>query len=132
LTEATEGNALGIGLADFALRRLVNKIDHQATYVNCLTSCCPEAARIPMTFDTDREALAAALLSIRPYEPSDLGLVYIKNTLDLTQIMVSETYRTQLEADPALEILADHQQLCLSSDGMLISPFLKGKLPQSR
>jgi hypothetical protein len=132
LTEATEGSALGIGLADFALRRLVNKIDPQATYVNCLTSCCPEAARIPMTFDTDREALAAALLSIRPYEPGDLGLVYIENTLDLTEIMVSEAYRSQLEADPALEILADHQRLALGSDGMLLSPFLKENTPESR
>jgi len=125
LTEATEGSALGIGLADFALRQLVDKIDYRATYVNCLTSCCPESARIPMTFDTDREALAAALLSIRPYQLNDLGLVYIQNTLDLNRLMVSQAYRTQIEADGAVEIQSDRQQLAFDSAGMLISPFLK-------
>ena len=41
LTAHTYGNAIGIGSADFATRRLVDKIDWEATYVNGLTACSP-------------------------------------------------------------------------------------------
>lgn len=54
-----------------------------STYINCLTACCPEAARIPMTYDTDQQAIDAALATIRPYTKKDLGVVQIKNTMDL-------------------------------------------------
>ena len=57
LTEATEGNAVGIGMADVALRRAVEKIDRRKTYMNGITAKTPEGARIPLTVDTDREAL---------------------------------------------------------------------------
>ncbi len=43
LTEATKGNAIGIGQADFTTQRLlVDKIDKMATAINCVTGCCPE------------------------------------------------------------------------------------------
>jgi len=123
LTEATEGSAVGIGQADFTLKRLVDKIDFQATAVNCLTACCPEGGMVPLAFETDREAVGAALMSIRPYELSDLGIVYIKNTLELMYMMASEAYRSLIDADPAVEIEADHQALQFDEAGMLISPF---------
>ena len=90
LTKASEGAALGIGQADFTVKRLVDKIDFAVTAVNCLTSCCPESGMVPLTFATDKEAVAAALKTIRPYTMRDLRLVHIKNTLDLACLLVSE------------------------------------------
>ena len=90
LTEASEGNAIGIGDADFTTHRLAEKTDLQKTAVNCITSCCPEAGRIPLTYASDREAIAAALLTIRPYTLNDLRIVHIKNTLMLDQLVVSD------------------------------------------
>ena len=96
LSEQSAGGALGIGQADFCLRRLVDKIDMPGTYVNCLTACCPEAARIPMMFDTDTEALEAALASTRPCTPDDIGMVRIKNTMpkrvNLLGILIWKTW----------------------------------------
>ncbi len=123
LTEATEGSAVGIGQADFCLKRLVDKIDFQATAVNCLTACCPEAGMVPLTFETDREAIGAALMSIRPYTPDDLGIVYIKNTLELEHMWASEAYRDLIDADPKLKITDDHRRLDFDETGMLKSPF---------
>jgi len=37
LTPESEGNALGVGFADFTTTRLVQKIDRQKTYLNCMT-----------------------------------------------------------------------------------------------
>jgi len=45
LTEKTEGNAMGIGLADLTTRRLVETVDRQKTYTNVLaTGSIPRAA----------------------------------------------------------------------------------------
>jgi len=123
LTEATRGSALGIGQADFTLKRLVDKIDVEATAINCLTSCCPEAGRVPLTYDNDRQALAAALTTIRPSQPDEIGIVYIKNTLDLKRMMVSQAYAEQLERDPDQVVEAVGKSLEFDSEGMLKSPF---------
>jgi hypothetical protein len=123
LSEATRGSALGIGQADFTLKRLVDKIDFEATAINCLTACCPEAGRVPLTYDNDRQALAAALMTIRPFQPDEVGIVYIKNTLDLRRMMVSQAYAEQLERDPAQVIEAVGKRLEFDLEGMLKSPF---------
>ena len=119
LSEQSAGGALGIGQADFCLRRLVDKIDMLGTYVNCLTACCPEAARIPMTFDTDAEALEAALASIRPCTAQDIGMVRIKNTMELETLMVSGAYREEMEALTHVEILGMSDAPMLDASGML-------------
>jgi hypothetical protein len=69
LTEATQGQAAGIGFADFSTRRLVEKIDHAALYTNALTASAPEEARIPLTLESDREMILAALGTSGPVPP---------------------------------------------------------------
>jgi len=90
LTEATEGSAVGIGQADFTTQRLVHKIDFEATAINCLTACAPEGAFLPITFETDREALAVAMMTLRPCTLEDVRIVHMRNTLDPKRLLVSE------------------------------------------
>lgn len=123
LTDASEGNALGIGQADVATRCLVNKIDTESTAINCLTSCCPQDGKIPLTFDTDRAAVAAALMTLRPHTLQDLSIVYIKNTLELNRLMVSQGCLPNLEGRPNLYIESESLGLAFDSAGNLISPF---------
>jgi len=111
LTEASNGAALGIATADFTLKRLVDKIDFEVTAVNCLTACCPEAGQVPLSFETDREAVAAALKSIRPCDTDELGIVHIKNTLELNQVAVSQACKHLLKDQPAFEIEPTGQPL---------------------
>lgn len=121
LTAGSEGSALGIGQADFTTQRLVDKMDFQVTLVNCLTACCPESGKIPLTFQTDREAIAAALCTLRPYDLEDIRIVHIKNTLELTHLMVSRGCLDHLETknDP----LVGEEDMALEFDnaGDLIS-----------
>jgi hypothetical protein len=124
LTEATMGSALGIGQADFTLKRLVEKIDVEATAINCLTSCCPEAGRVPLTYDNDHQALSAALTTIRPSQPDEIGILYIKNTLELSRMMVSQAYTEQLESNPDVVVEAVEKRLEFDNEGMLKSPFV--------
>ncbi|MGB9826179.1 MAG: hypothetical protein ACPLRU_05860, partial [Desulfofundulus sp.] len=66
LTGASHGNATGIGLADFTTRRLVDKMDRQKTYLNCITSGNVQRAMLPMVMPDDRAAVEAAMESLAP------------------------------------------------------------------
>jgi hypothetical protein len=123
LTAASEGNAMGIGQADVTTQGLVKKINAESTAINCLTSCCPQDGKIPLTFDTDREAVAAALMTLRPHTRQDLSMVYIQNTLELNRLMVSQGCLPNLEGRPNIEIGSESLELEFDSSGNLISPF---------
>ena len=85
----TGGNAIGIGLADFTTRRLVDKIDIAVTNLNCITAVTPEKARIPIAFENDRLALSAVFQTIGPKDASSVRLAWIRNTLALDDLWVS-------------------------------------------
>jgi len=113
------GNAMGVGLADFVSRRLVNKIDPMATYINGLTGLSPESARIPVTFDTDREAVEAALGTIGLVKPEEARIVRLQNTLLLEELEVSEALLPEVKPRDTLEILWGPKPLMFDSTGGL-------------
>jgi hypothetical protein len=105
LTASSNGNAIGIGLADLTTKRLVEKIDLQATYMNCITAISLEKGAIPVNFETDQVAMSVALRSIGLIQPERCRVVRIKNTLQLDEVEVSEAYEKELPQRPDLEIL---------------------------
>jgi hypothetical protein len=119
LHDDSYGNATGVGLADFVSRRLVNKIDPTATYINCLTGLSPESARIPITFDTDREAVEAALGTVGMVKPEEARIVRIKNTLLLEELDVSEACLPEVQQRENLEVLWGPKGLVFDSSGGL-------------
>lgn len=121
LHDDSYGNATGVGLADFVSRRLVNKIDAKPTYINCLTGLSPESARIPITLDTDREAVDAALGTIGLVKPEEARIVRIKNTLLLEELEVSAALRAEVEPRQDVEILWGPKELAFGTDGTLPS-----------
>lgn len=90
LTEDTEGNASGIGMFDFALRRAVDAMDPIPTYMNMITAKAPRGARIPITVDTDRQALSLALASALKVEEGQEKIIRIRSTKHLTHVWMSE------------------------------------------
>jgi hypothetical protein len=96
LTAESNGNALGIGLADFVHERLRRKIDFEKMYVNARTSMGHHLVRLPMVLGSDREALAFALEVLGRPEPLESRIAWIRNTQCLDRIAISE--RLALEA----------------------------------
>jgi hypothetical protein len=89
LTEHSNGNANGVGLADFCLRRLADKIDWPATYLNALTAAQPASARLPVVCANDREAVRHALIAAGVERLADARVARIKNTLHIDSMIVS-------------------------------------------
>ena len=123
LTPESEGNALGIGFADFTTTRLVEKIDRKKTYINCLTGISPEKGAIPMYYDTDRECVDAAIHTLGMVSAVDLRVVHIKNTLSLDTINVSKALLPEIRKRNSIEIVSEWQPLRFDADGNLMQPF---------
>ena len=123
LTSESEGNALGIGFADFTTTRLVEKIDRKKTYINCLTGISPEKGAIPMYYDTDRECIDAAIHTLGMVSTEALRIVHIKNTLSLDKLNVSEALLPEIQKRSTIEIISKWHPLQFDRDDNLASPF---------
>jgi hypothetical protein len=119
LTEATHGNAYGIGMAEFCTARLVRQVDQQVTRTNGLTSGSVDAVMLPISFDTDRELLDAALPTIGMAEPRNLKIVWIKNTLQLAEVECSAAYLDEAKRREDLEIASPLRELQFDPAGNL-------------
>jgi hypothetical protein len=120
LTPASNGNATGIGLADFTTTRAVRQINHRASYTNALTAMVPSAVKIPIYFDTDREVLSWAIASLALPEPAMPRIVRIANTLSLDRFQASEWYADQILAQSDLGVTRTAHDMEFDSESNLI------------
>jgi hypothetical protein len=120
LTEQSHGNFLGVGLADFTTRRVFNKMNFDSTYANALTCLRANSAYIPVVLDTDRQAIAAAIMFCWGVDETKVKIIRIKNTLQLQNILVSESLLNDVKADPRLEIIGEAQSLPFDKFGNLL------------
>src|ERR671917_1011709 len=121
VSEASHGNALGIGLADFTTRRLFEKVDHEAMNQNVLTSTFVERAKIPMVLASDRETLEAAIRCNWGVEPEDTRFVRIPNTLHLRYAYLSENLLDEALANGNVEVVGDAAEMEFDEDGYFTS-----------
>src|SRR5881296_1042271 len=119
LTAESYGNAVGIGNADFTTRRLVDKIDMKPTLINAITACAPGGAKVPATYDTDREAIETALSCVGLTPPEKARVIRIKNTLRLDEIEVSEAFLPEVAKRADLTRLTDPAPLAFDAAGRL-------------
>lgn len=109
ITEASHGNAAGVGLADLIAARLARKIDFSATYINGITSGTGGLMRmsLPMVLPTARDAVATALRMVGVPELDHIRLARIPNTLHLGEMLVSAPLLDEVRANEALELLGE-------------------------
>lgn len=105
LSDASQGNAVGVGLADIIPAQLACKIDFAATYVNNLTAGLIGLQRgsLPITLPTPHEAIAMALRVCGQPDMAAVRVARIRNTLLLDELQVSSALLPEVEAHPRLE-----------------------------
>ena len=122
LSELTYNSGVGIGMADVTTDRLVNRINWEPTVINSLTANTPAAIRTPVHFATDRECLERFAPTVGKVDPDLVTYGWIRNTMELGKIALSDNLRGAVEKDPRLEI---ESLIDFDFDGRnnLISPF---------
>ena len=99
LTPASQGNAIGVGLADFITQALRAEINEHKTFINTLTTGDMDRAKIPATL-ADDETL------IRTIEEryGSHRWMFIPNTLHVGELYVSEDLVSEIVANPVCQI----------------------------
>ena len=120
LTPASNGNGVGIGLADFTTARLVKSLNLQYTYMNALTSLGLVPAKIPIYFESDREGIEAALASLAAANPGNLRVVRIADTLNLERFQASEPCLRALNGHPGVKTAGAVREMDFDTAGNLL------------
>ncbi|MED3562075.1 lactate racemase domain-containing protein [Bacillus xiapuensis] len=119
VTPQSEGNANGVGTADFTTQRLLDKMDREGTYANGLTSTVCAPTKIATTLPNDKMAIQAAVKTCNILDFTDVKLVRIKNTLVLSEIEVSEPLLDYVKQHPNMEQISDVYDFAFDESGNL-------------
>ena len=122
LTPESDGNAVGMGFVDFITEKFRKQIDYYATSLNGITACCPQAAKTPVVLKNTLQALSIAIQTCGRDKAAP-KLVYIRDTLSLNDVYVSEACLPELSGKPRTEILTEPAPLEFDSEGFICSPY---------
>ena len=115
LTDASHGNAIGMGLADVVTRRLADKVNYETTYENVVTSSFLERGKLPVVAESDEAAIRIALRGAAVHDWSRARIVRIRNTLHPYRLMVSPAVLEEMIAQPGVEVVTQSLPLVDSS-----------------
>ena len=117
LSSLSYGNAVGLGMADVIHDRLLGKVDWNPTSINSLTASSPSAVKTPLHYGSDLLCLQKFWPTVGKLDPKDVTLGWIKNTLVLSPIALSENLLPQIKERGDLEILGEPEEFELDSAG---------------
>ncbi len=119
LSPLSYGNAVGIVAADVIHDRLLPKVDVNAGRVNAVTSGSLALVRTPLHFPSDRECLELAAATVGKFDPAEVTVAWIRNTLELGRLALSENLRGEIGKNPELEILGPAFEMEFDENGNL-------------
>ncbi|MFW6271438.1 MAG: DUF362 domain-containing protein [Desulfosalsimonas sp.] len=126
LSEQSDGNANGIGLADVTTSRLVRRIDMEKTAVNAVTAISPEKAAIPLYFETDKKCLDVCIHTSGIENRAEVGIVRIRDTASLEFLEISKELENKLNPDAKIKRITQWKPLEFNESGNLF-PFYPGR-----
>jgi len=120
LTPISEGNATGMGRADFINRRyFYDRIDFKYTYVNCFAGLSMENGKMPLVVDNDRVGLEMTRNACGLIPTPKLRLVWIRDTLTLSEALISNGLLDECRDREDLTVLEAHPKMEFDREGYL-------------
>ncbi|MDF2959543.1 MAG: hypothetical protein K0S39_1278 [Paenibacillus sp.] len=123
LSAHSHGNALGVGMADIITRQLFDKIDFPSMYANAVTSTVLASAKLPVILQNDKEALGVAVKTCNRITSDKVKIAWIKNTLSLEYMYVSEPCLVDIGHRNDLIITGDNDTIQFDGEGNLVTEF---------
>jgi hypothetical protein len=119
LTPEAQGNANGVGTADFTTQSLVDKTNWPATYANGLTSTVCAPTKMATVLENDMYAMKAAVKTCNILDYSTCKMIRIQDTLHLGEIYISEALLSEAERQANVEILSEPEPIVFAANGQL-------------
>src|SRR5699024_11970757 len=98
---------------------IFDKAEFAATYANGVTSTVVAPTKAATTLENDYLALKAAVKTCNILDFTKVKMVRIKNTLELSEIEVSEALLSEVKENDALTQASDLYELAFDEEGNL-------------
>jgi len=125
LSEASHGNANGVGLADVVTDKLAGKIDLHNTYLNVMTTGFAQRGFLPLHFPTEQQAIEMAIRSAGVTDPRKLRLMIVPNTLHLKKLYASAALVPELKQRSNVEVAGQPTTLEFDRDKNMLPRLLE-------
>jgi hypothetical protein len=119
ITDVSDGNGTGLGIADFTTERVFRKFNFVETYCNLLTSTTASAGKIPMVMRNDRQTIQAAIKTCLIGDLRKVRLARIKNTLSLDRTLISENLVEEALRNPRTKVVGPAVEMAFDAEGNL-------------
>ena len=119
LSDETHGNALGVGVFDATTKRLVERANFPLSYPNAITCTELKAAKIPMVMQSDKDCISVALKTANGMDEKHPRVIWIKNTMELTEILISEALIDEANAHPKMKVIGEPEYMQFDENGNL-------------
>ena len=87
------------------------------TYINTITAGTLEAASLPLTVSSDREAISIALKTCFRVDPPNARVVRIKNTLELERLWISEALVEEARSRANVSVDGEPEEMGFDEEG---------------
>jgi len=98
----------------------VKAMNIDTTWSNCIPAGVTASGKIPIHMPADREAILLALKTCARVRHPQSRIVWIRNTLALDRIRVSEPLLGELTGHPQIEIAGDPAPMPFDAQGNLL------------
>jgi len=122
LTPASQGNASGIGMADFVHRDLVADTQLKKAVINGLTASTPRSSRVPPIMETDRAGVIAGLSTVGVVAPDEVRVVRITDTMRLERLYASAALVEEARDRDDLRVVREPEPMEFDADGGFVAP----------
>ena len=116
ISAESHGSFVGLGTADVTTKRAFEKLDTNTTYFNMITTKVLGVGKIPVVMEDDRLAIQTALKTLADVDPKRSRIVYLKNTLSLQTIMISEALLDKAKSCKEVDILEGPRPFSFDAD----------------
>jgi hypothetical protein len=122
LSDLSYGSGVGMGLADIMHDRVLEKLDVRAGRVNATTAGSLAAVRTPLHFPSDLECLDLAASTVGKFDHEDVTIAWIRNTMELQTLWVSESLADEIGKHAVAEVSGDPFPIRFDEAGNLRQP----------
>lgn len=119
MTDRTDGNGIGVGMADYIPRAMANALDLQSIYMNAVTATILEKAYIPIVLPDEANVIAALVATC--WNTADPRLCHIISSAQLDEIAVTANLLPELLAQGVVIDHDDPAPLRFDESGTLLT-----------
>jgi hypothetical protein len=121
-TEKTKGNAMGMGQADFAHRKVKDELDWSTALINAITASTVRGVRMPPVVENDRAGLLGALGTVGPVAGDEARVLRVTDTMRLQRVYASAPLIEAARDRDDLRVVAEPDDLAFDDDGNFVAP----------